>query len=452
MNLVQVIILAILIVALVVVVYNVTQGITPVPSTLDLAIARFARTDCADRDTIAVHDECVSDAIGQAASDIVAAITSEGDETQALLQDLLDTINDGVNVSLLDLGPTAETQLQALMEAALNAVEPTQVEVTNFADVQAVMEAAFTFAANNLQFDVLASQNGAWTVDLAAATITAIQNAFTTALGAVTVDVNITNNPVTVTLDGTTLAALEEINVNVLGQPITVNVQDPITIDNATIAAIATAIAGENLSVTVTGQPISITGTVNLGDVSALTDWLAANDLNIDDAAIIAAINAAAAIDRGDDDVDVEYTGFHPVGCDVSGVQWYTTYRVLSNETGVLGTTTQYYSNGTTLTTTPPTLSRAACRSVNGICLAFQGNAVQSLPVAAGTLGNLKYVSDHGGGTVNVSFSGATPTANSPEFVGTTATLGLKGVNLSLLRFQGTAAGSDYTVCYEVQI
>ena len=153
--------------------------------------------------------------------EVTAAIVSEGDQTQALLTTINSTLLAGINVTAIidEYSTNAAAQLQAIMQAALNAIEPLQVEIAgDTAALQAALQAALTFAADNLAFDVNATQSGQWEITIA---------------------------------DGETI-------------------------------------------------------TVGLGDISALTDWLAANDLSIDDAAIIAAINVAnTAINDNIDDVEV---------------------------------------------------------------------------------------------------------------------------------------------------
>ena len=347
-------------------------------------------TDCNGAAAKRVTDECVATGIAGLSDKldtINQTIISEGDQTQALLVQINDTLLSGINVTaVLDsVSATAEAQLQALMEAALTAIEPLKVEIAgDTATLQAAMQAALSWAGTNVQFDVLATQAGTWTVDLSAAAIAAIESAFDNSLSNANLNVTVTNTgAMTVALDGPSLAALEDINVTITGgtvelgaaslaslenitveiagQPISVALDavslaalenttvtldaaslaaledtnvtvtgGTITLDAATLAAledtnvtisggvvgldadslaalenitatidassvtaIAEAIAGETLTVEISGQPLAITGTVDLGDVSALTDWLAANDLNIDDAAIIAAINAA---------------------------------------------------------------------------------------------------------------------------------------------------------------
>lgn len=424
----------------------------------------FSKTNCNGNESIVTHDECVEEAIRDAAADIITTLTDEADQTQSLLQDLIATIDDGVDVNstLVGIDPTVEAQLQALIEAALEAVEPHEVEVVNFPDMQATLQAALQWAANNLQYDVLATQNGSWTVDLTAATISAIQTAFENALGNVVVDVFVTNTTITVALDTATLAALEEINVNVLGQPISVDVSNEITLDAATVNGIASAIAGQTLDVNITGQPISITGTVDLGDVSSLTNWLSVNDLNIDDAAIIAAINAVAVADPTDDDVEVELTSMVEIGCEVGGTQWYTFYERRYDELGGLISSTQYFTDGVTLTTTlPGTVIDANCipladeivakqRDVLGGCVSFSGTTDAVLAVPPGAKGCLKYIGYTAAiGVVRIAFDGSSPATTAyPEFAGD-HTLNIDGVDLSLLVFKGTDVTSVYTVCYE---
>lgn len=426
---------------------------------------KYKTCNCNCKNSVRTYDECVHDAIVQVGEDVVAAITNEGDETQQLIQNLINTIDDGVdvNATLVGITPSVEAQLQALIQAALEAVEPIQVEVTNFADMLATLQAALQWAANNLQFDVLATQNGNWIVDLLPATIAAIETAFENALGNVIVDVFVTNSTITVIIDPSSLSALEEINVNILGQPIQVEVTNEITLDAGTISAIATAIAGETLTVDITGQPIQVTGTIDLGDVSALTDWLALNDLNIDDADIIAAINGISFtdLDDGDDDVEVELTGMVPIGCVPDETPWYTYFENRYTETGTLSSQTQWYTDGVSNTMTAPVGNdESNCAppqivigppDVEGLCFNFNGTDDEDLGLPPGTMGKLNYIADHGGGVVRVSFDGSSPDDETyPEFnEDNGATLNLNGVDLGLLVFNGSAGGSDYTVCVE---
>lgn len=163
-------------------------------------------TDCNGDPAKRVTDSCSLAKL----EEIKQAIIAEGDQTQALLTTINGTLLAGINVTAIIDGYSddAQAQLQALIEAALEAIEPLMVEIGgDTAALQAAMQAVFTWAADNLAFNVNATQSGAWEITIA---------------------------------DGETI-------------------------------------------------------TVDLGDISALTDWLADNDLNIDDTAIIAAINAANA-------------------------------------------------------------------------------------------------------------------------------------------------------------
>jgi hypothetical protein len=405
----------------------------------------------------------VKDDIEDASDKIVTAINTKGNQQISLLTQ----IQNGVNVTLLPLDTAVENQLQILFTAAINAAQPISVDINNPSSLQAVMEAALTFAANNLQFDVLSTQNGTWTVDLSVATISAIEDAFENALGSTIVSVNLNTSPVTVTLDGLSLAALENTNVTVLGQPINVTVTNPVTsvtvlnppsgtvtIDNASVAAIASAIAGQNINVNVLGQPLSITGTINLGDVSALTNWLSANSLTINDSGIIAAINAISVSvnDITDDDVRPSFTPKVSVGCETNGKQWYTFWERKYNEIGGLSTNTQYWTDGSSLTTIiPPGLSTNKCRTVNGTCEAFSGNSQETLAVPAGEYGNIKLINDRANGVVRVTFDGSNPANGDPEFSGAVE-YNLNGVDLSQMVFEGSVPSSRYTVCYETTI
>lgn len=81
---------------------------------------------------------------------------------------------------------------------------------------------------------------------------------------------------------------------------------------------------------------------------------------------------------------------------------------------------------------------------------AFAGTNMQSLPYPVGTMGTIRYVGDHGGGVVRMSIDGTDPsTENYAEF-NAQHTLNLHGVDLGLVRLNGSATTSDYSIAVEV--
>ena len=95
--------------------------------------------------------------------------------------------------------------------------------------------------------------------------------------------------------------------------------------------------------------------------------------------------------------------------------------------------------------------------SVEGRVAKFLGNATQQLPVAAGQRGNLLSIEDSGGGLVYFTLDGSAPSntagAQRGEVTGPYhASYNLRNVDLSQVRFDGSAGSADYTVWYEVFI
>ncbi len=95
--------------------------------------------------------------------------------------------------------------------------------------------------------------------------------------------------------------------------------------------------------------------------------------------------------------------------------------------------------------------------SVEGRVVKFLGNATQQLPVAAGQRGNLLSIEDSGGGLVYFSLDGSVPSntagAQRGEVTGPYhASYNLRNIDLSQVRFDGSAGSADYTVWYEVFI
>lgn len=234
------------------------------------------------------------------------------------------------------LSTTVQSQLSDLVSAALSSFSPSGNGLSKTEMVDALKQ-ALDWSSTNLQHRVIAVQGGTWTVDLSTATLNAIRTKFEAALNNTVVKVDVQGGSIVATLDGASLSSLETINVDVTGlipltisgydqsaldqlktifgsnccsQPIEIaatsistlvdqlsgmnvnaTVSGPVTISSASIASIAKAISGETFNVNIGGQPLSITGTVSLGDISALTDWLSSHNLNINDGAIINAIN-----------------------------------------------------------------------------------------------------------------------------------------------------------------
>lgn len=238
-------------------------------------------------------------------------------QIKSKLCDILDALNGGLtvggdvnaNVDLssietalqaicdkLELGVTVNVgnwpDFQAAFEAALNNAnldvtvtnDPLVVQVSNLADLGAIVQAAFTAALEAIEPLDVAVTNFA---DLEPF----LESAFTAALEAVTLDVNITNDsidvnitesiPLTVTVDGevtvtpnadwaalleaavtAALNAADDINVTVDGGTITA------TLDPATIAAIQAAVeaalAAVEVEVTLNGEEVTVNGTVGL--------------------------------------------------------------------------------------------------------------------------------------------------------------------------------------------
>lgn len=94
--------------------------------------------------------------------------------------------------------------------------------------------------------------------------------------------------------------------------------------------------------------------------------------------------------------------------------------------------------------------------SKQGRVAKFTGNSVQQLSVSAGQRGNLVAISDTGTGIVYFTTDGTTPTnsagSNRGEMSGQYLAVSLQNIDLSLLRFDGSSASSDYTVYYEVYV
>ncbi len=80
------------------------------------------------------------------------------------------------------------------------------------------------------------------------------------------------------------------------------------------------------------------------------------------------------------------------------------------------------------------------------------GNAVQSLPVPAGSSGAITNIRDSSSGFVVFTTDGTTPvwSSNGYAYSATTAMLNPINTDLSLVRFIGTAASSNYQVIYEI--
>lgn len=88
-------------------------------------------------------------------------------------------------------------------------------------------------------------------------------------------------------------------------------------------------------------------------------------------------------------------------------------------------------------------------RNITGNAQMFTGNGASALAVPAGARGCIRHISDHGGGAVRFEVLGGPITGASPEISGQAA-IDLCGIDLSLIRFAGSAGGSQYSVVYEV--
>ena len=79
---------------------------------------------------------------------------------------------------------------------------------------------------------------------------------------------------------------------------------------------------------------------------------------------------------------------------------------------------------------------------------------VEQLPVPAGTIGCLKVIEDFGTGFVRWTIDGTNPTTATGTTFTTTgpyhASYNLCGIDLSLLRFDGSSTASDYSIIYEI--
>lgn len=517
-----------------------------------------------DAETIQALCDCL-EALGDK---LEAVIKAEGDETQAALSDLLDKLNEGidVNATLVGVSDDASSQLQALIEAALQAVT-VNVNLENVDEIVDGVKTALQWAADNLEFTVLAKQEGQWVVDLTPATVDALQSAFETALGNATVTVegivgldqasiDALTGPVelgpntlaaleniTVTIDGpvaldqATLDALENITVTIDGQPIDVNVvgsvpleleaasiqtladaigaanaaslnglnvnatvtgtvdanitgidqsviddlitaledatfnvnvvggnlnveldsigssaldqlsdlltdalsnntvtvtgtvdanianigdlvsaleaadlkvtiNGAVTIDPQSIADIATAIAGQTLTVSIDNNPLVISGTVDLGDVSALTDWFAANNLNVDFTDVL------AKLDELKIEEVVNYvphvSGF--IKCPLDSNLWVDNATVA----GDLTQATNIIINGVTYATWSDVLAAYPCITTTPIygtgsvseSLTYIDGTTLTPPVVENTATNVVTMSSTGGNYSNETISG----------------------------------------------
>lgn len=79
-------------------------------------------------------------------------------------------------------------------------------------------------------------------------------------------------------------------------------------------------------------------------------------------------------------------------------------------------------------------------------------NSTETLNVPAGTMGRLVSVEDFGTGLVRWTIDGTQPgTSNGFTTTGPYhAAYGLRNVDLSLVRLDGSSAASDYSVAYEI--
>lgn len=90
---------------------------------------------------------------------------------------------------------------------------------------------------------------------------------------------------------------------------------------------------------------------------------------------------------------------------------------------------------------------------VSGRMEHFQNDGgVNSLNVPPGTMGELVSITEYGAGAVYWTIDGSTPTAANGSYMSVQygPNINLKGIDLSLVRLDGTSSGSDYSVTYHV--
>lgn len=93
--------------------------------------------------------------------------------------------------------------------------------------------------------------------------------------------------------------------------------------------------------------------------------------------------------------------------------------------------------------------------AVAGAVISFAGSSTEVLPVPPGTRGNLVAIEDNAAGVVYFTTDGTVPTGatglGSGEVFGPYhAGMNLRNIDLSLLRFAGSASPSEYVVYYEI--
>ena len=82
----------------------------------------------------------------------------------------------------------------------------------------------------------------------------------------------------------------------------------------------------------------------------------------------------------------------------------------------------------------------------------FAGSAEESLNVPANTFGKINFIGEHGGGVVRMSFDGTNPNTDASFEMNARQTLNLENVRLDLVRLNGTANNSDYSIAYEIYL
>jgi hypothetical protein len=105
------------------------------------------------------------------------------------------------------------------------------------------------------------------------------------------------------------------------------------------------------------------------------------------------------------------------------------------------------------LASLPASIAKAIynCDKTNkiGVMQNFNGNGLNTLPVAAGTMGRITHISDTGAGLLRASLLTDPNSNNFPEF-NARHSIDLGIIDLSTIQFRATSNGSDYTIIYQV--
>ncbi len=111
------------------------------------------------------------------------------------------------------------------------------------------------------------------------------------------------------------------------------------------------------------------------------------------------------------------------------------------------------YSIVLELASLPASIAKAIynCDKTNkiGMMQNFNGNGLNVLPVAAGTLGRITHITDTGAGILRASLVSDPNNNNFPEFNARHA-MDLGIIDLSTIQFRATSGASDYTIIYQV--